>query len=252
MCLAVVALDAHPRYSIVVAANRDEYHARPTHPAEVWPDGLIAGRDLQAGGTWLGASRNGRFALLTNIRDPARHDPAAPSRGALVPMVLRDPRPPLEALDEARRAGSRHNGFNLIAGDAGQAGWTSNRSSETRRLAPGVHGLSNATLDANWPKVTRTRRAVERWAADGDERIGALFETLADRTLAADAELPATGVSLEWERMLSAAFILSERYGTRSSTVLTLDRGGEAVFVERSFDAQGRMTGEKSHRFRID
>ena len=251
MCLAVVALDSHHRYALVVAANRDEFHARPTAPAAWWDDTLLAGRDLEAGGTWLGVTRSGRFALLTNVREPHRIDRNAPSRGALVPDVLRDAAPVHEALDCARARGARHNGFNLVAGSADTAAWTSNRAERVVALPPGVHGLSNALLDAPWPKVMRTEAAVATWLESGRDDPEPLFAALADRTTAPDAELPSTGVPLEWERLLSAPFIVSEKYGTRSSTVVTVDRDGHVRFVERSFDPSGRRCGEVVHRFDV-
>jgi uncharacterized protein with NRDE domain len=251
MCLAVLALDAHPRYRVVVAANRDEYHARPTAAASWWPEGVLAGRDLAAGGTWLGVTRTGRYALLTNVRDPSRHDPSAPSRGSLVPQLLASDAPVLAALDAVRRAGARQNGFNLLAGDAESAGWTSNRAADVRTLSAGVYGLSNATLDSDWPKVRRTKAAVAQWIAAGEDAPEPLLEALGDRTLASDDALPRTGVALEWERLLSAPFIVDARYGTRSSTVLTVDRAGEVRFVERSFDARGEASGEVRERFAL-
>jgi uncharacterized protein with NRDE domain len=251
MCLALLALDAHPRYSVVIAANRDEYHDRPTAPAAWWDDGWLAGRDLRAGGTWLGVTRQGRFALLTNVRDPARNDPDAPSRGSLVPAVLGDTAGIARALDRVRIAGARHNGFNLLAGTPAGAAWTSNRLPDVKTLQRGIYGLSNALLDSRWPKLVRTKAALADWLARGEADPEPVFTALADRTLAADTDLPSTGVTLEWERRLSAPFIVSDAYGTRSSTVLTIDRDGDARFVERSFDAAGMRTGQVEHRFRI-
>lgn len=251
MCLAVIALDAHPRYALVVAANRDEYHARPAAAAAWWDATLLAGRDLAAGGTWLGMTRAGRFALLTNVREPHRIDRSAPSRGALVPAVLMDPSPVPGALATARERGARHNGFNLIAGSTHAAAWTSNRAERVVELAPGVHGLSNALLDAPWPKVVRTEAAVSAWLAAERDDPEPLFDALADRAMAPDAALPSTGVTLEWERLLSAPFIVSADYGTRSSTVVTIDRAGHVSFVERSFDPSGRRCGEVVHRFDV-
>ncbi len=252
MCLAVLAFDAHPHFAVAIVANRDEYHARPCEPAHWWNEGWLAGRDLKAGGTWLGVNRDGRYALLTNVREPSRNNPAAPSRGSLVPEVLATPGPVAAALESARIGGARHNGFNLLAGTPGEAAWTSNRAAGVRALVPGLYGLSNAQLDVPWPKLERTRAALARWIGDGDEDVTALFTALADRALAPDAELPSTGVPLDWERRLSAPFILSEAYGTRSSTVLTIDRRGEVRLVERSFDADGNATGEVEHRFRLE
>lgn len=251
MCLALVALGAHERYALVVAANRDEFHARATAPANWWDEGWLAGRDLAAGGTWLGVTRGGRWALITNVREPARHDPSAPSRGALVTGLLADSAPVPEGLGRILGAATRHNGFNLVAGTARDAHWGSNRAEGTRALAPGVHGVSNATLDTPWPKVTRTRAAVAAWCARNDPDVEALFDLLADRTLALDDELPATGIPLERERLLSAPFIVGLDYGTRCSTVLAIRRDGEARFVERSFDPAGRSTVVIDERFRV-
>lgn len=254
MCLAVVAIDAHPRYALVVAANRDEYHARPTDPAHWWPDrpprDLFAGRDREAGGTWLGVTRRARWAFVTNVREPGRRDAAAPSRGALVVRVLTDPRDATTALTDAH-ADSRYNGYNLIAGDLANAAWISNRAPALRALVPGVHGVSNAQLDTPWPKLERVKSGMTAWARQGRDEFAPLFDLLADRALAPDAALPATGVPLEWERRLSAPFIVSEGYGTRSSTVLAIERDGDVMMHERTFDAAGIATGEVVERFAI-
>ena len=251
MCLALLALDAHPLYSVVVAANRDEHHARPTAPAAWWDEGWLAGRDLRAGGTWLGVTRAGRFAFLTNVRDPASNNTAAPSRGSLVPSILSDTSDVATSLERVRSAGACHNGFNLLAGTPSGAAWTSNRSPDVTVLERGTYGLSNALLDSLWPKLVRTKAALAEWLARGETDPEPLFTALADRTLAVDADLPATGVTLEWDRRLSAPFIVSDGYGTRSSTILTIDRDGDTRFVERSFDAGGLRTGQVDHRFRI-
>lgn len=255
MCLVVVALDAHPHYALVVAANRDEFHARDSlaaHWGEAPPfAGILAGRDLTAGGTWLGVRRDGRWALVTNVRRGGRHDPNAPSRGGLVPAILNDASPPQTALAGLMRDAARYNGFNVLAGTIGFATWASNRAPEAQALSPGVHGLSNALLDTPWPKLTRTRDAVGAWAARGGTDLSALFEVLADRTQAPDDALPATGVSIERERLLSAPFIVSDDYGTRCATVLAVTRSGEARFVERTFDVRGEVRGEAAFDFEI-
>jgi uncharacterized protein with NRDE domain len=255
MCLAIVALNAHPRYALVVAANRDEFHARPASPAQWWTDDrqttLLAGRDLEAGGTWLGVTRSGRWAFVTNVREGGRHDPAAPSRGALVPRVLRDTSDPQTALASAIADAAHYNGFNLMAGDGASACWASNRGEQGCLIASGVHGLSNARLDTPWPKLARTQAGVAGWAQQGRDDIELLFALLADRARARDDELPETGVSLEWERVLSAPFITGERYGTRCSTVLLISREGEARFVEQSFDARGEPAGRVDTTFTL-
>jgi len=254
MCLALLALHAHPRYAVVIAANRDEFHARPGEAAGWWEDGWLAGRDLGAGGTWLGVTRAGRWALLTNVREPARNDPQAPSRGALVTGFLAGSGAPGETLRAVVAAGHRHNGFNMLAGDVTGAYWGSNRGEASRPLVPGIYGLSNDLLDTPWPKVLRTKAALAAWcAADGlrEGGIAPLFGILGDAARAADADLPATGIPLDTERLLSAPFIVSDSYGTRCSTVLTIGYDAAVRFVERSFDPAGRANGEVEYRFRM-
>lgn len=234
MCLILFAWQAHARYPLVVAANRDEFYARPAARLAEWSDqpGLYAGRDLQAGGTWLGMTRDGRFAALTNYRDPQRVRTERPSRGALVSDFLRAQLRPAEYCAElAVRAGD-YNGFNLLVGDRDELWCFSNFGDGAMPVKPGIHGLSNHLLDTPWPKVQRGRaRFTELLAADEpDER--ALFALLGERRVAADAELPATGVSLEWERALSPLFITMPEYGTRCSTVLLRDRGGDSRLIE--------------------
>jgi len=254
MCLVVAALRAHPRYALVLAANRDEYHARPAVAAAWGIDdefrGILAGRDLAAGGTWLGVRRDGRFALVTNVRDGKAQDPAAPSRGALVPHLLASPLD--EALAAIAQDGARYNGFNVLAGDASSLRWMSNRGAAPRRIDAGVHGLSNALLDVPWPKVVRTRERMRQWIAAGETDVEPLFAALADRARPPDAELPQTGVALEWERILSSPFIVTERYGTRCSTIFTIDTAGRAEFRERSFAPDGAVTGEVVESFALD
>jgi uncharacterized protein with NRDE domain len=247
MCLAVVALDAHPRYAVVVAANRDEFHARPTLPA-TWGTAppfvnIVAGRDLKAGGTWFGVHRDGRWALVTNVREPSAPDARAHSRGELVPRILNAAASPAAALDHVLATRDQYNGFNLLCGNATELAWASNRSPAAIKVARGIHGLSNAALDTPWPKVVQLRDALAAWTRAGADEFEPLFAALADRTLAQDHVLPATGVTLERERQLSAAFIVGERYGTRCSTVYALDRDGHARFHERSFDPDGCVTG---------
>jgi uncharacterized protein with NRDE domain len=256
MCLALVAVGAHPHYPLVIAANRDEFHARPALPAH-WGcappfAGILAGRDVTAGGTWLGIRRDGRWALLTNVREGGRNDARAPSRGGIVPALLNRGDPLDTALGGLAAAdGARYNGFNVLAGDARGAAWTSNRCAATAALALGVHGVSNALLDTPWPKLTRTKAALAAWCAKGEPDVAPLFAALADRARAPDHALPDTGVAHEWEQLLSAPFIVSDRYGTRCSTVIAIDRDGVARFVERSFDQHGNPAGEAAFDFAI-
>ncbi len=240
MCLIAFAWRADADFPLVVAGNRDEFFARPTTSA-AWSadDRVLAGRDLRSGGTWMGVTRDGRFAALTNHRDPAAFRSDAPSRGELVDRVLRA-RHPGGTLDDIAHDGARFNGFNLIVAQWGDADAMTVVShpgaSTTGSIGAGIHGLSNARLDTPWPKVTalqqRLRSALASTRAR-DDLIARLFDALADPRIAADAELPHTGVPHAFERALSAAFIRTPGYGTRSSTVLVVERDGRATFVER-------------------
>jgi uncharacterized protein with NRDE domain len=256
MCLILLAWEKHPRWRLVAAANRDEFHARPTAPADWWPQApdILAGRDLQAGGTWLGVTRSGRFAAVTNIREPNPQNPAAPSRGHLVGNFLLSRAPSLGYLAGLMPIAPAFNGFNLLVMDGTSLAWLSNRDPGMNPLSPGVYGVSNALLNTPWPKVVRgkddLRAALE--LEDDDALEAALFESLARRDPAPDAELPDTGVGAERERTLSSAFIVTPEYGTRSSTVLLLGRDGEVRLTERTttLPAADGFT-EVRHRFRI-
>ena len=250
MCLVAFAIDAHPRYALVIAANRDEFHDRPARTAHWWPEGWLAGRDLEAGGTWFGVRRDGRYALVTNVREPGRRDALAASRGSLVTDAL-EAASLADHIRALASSGGKYNGYNLVAGDTRGARWQSNRHDAAQPLGRGVSALSNAALGTPWPKVLRLRAAMDAWTTAGEDAPDALFDALADRALVPDAGLPSTGVPLDWERMLSAPFIVSERYGTRCSTVLVVGRDREARFVERSFDAAGRLSGTVDERFAL-
>ncbi|HOB45472.1 MAG TPA: NRDE family protein [Zoogloea sp.] len=253
MCLILVAWRAHPDYPLVVAANRDEFFARPAAEAGWWQDcpSVFAGRDLEAGGTWLGLGRDGRFAGLTNFRDPQRNRDGTPSRGALVADFLRGRESTAEALARLQFEGPRYNAFNLLVSDGDSLGIYESASGSARLLEPGLHALSNHLLDTPWPKVTagksRLARALRALPDDTP-----LCELLRDDRPAPDAELPRTGVSLAWERMLSSAFIRAPGYGTRCSTVVTRDRHGWTHVTESSWDAVGVETGRVVERFQVD
>ena len=250
MCLIVLAWQVHPDYPLVVAANRDEFFARPAAPASFWTDqpDVLAGRDLDAGGSWLGVTRRGRFAALTNYREGSQPRPEAPSRGALVADFLcgkDDPQGYLEALAER---GGQYNGFNLFVGDGQHLGYYSNRGAGWRALEPGIYGLSNHLIDTPWPKLAAAKTAFTAALAQLPTTT-AFFELLADRELVADAHLPETGVTIEWERILSAVFVASPAYGTRASTLLTLARSGQVTLTERSFGADAQALGEVCETF---
>lgn len=247
MCLVVVAWQTHPDYPLVLAANRDEFYTRSTRPAAWWGQSvaLLAGRDEEAGGTWLGITRAGRIALLTNVRAPSERNPHAPSRGLIAVEALQTAQPSSRWLaTQAQRLGG-YNGFNLLVADPSIGGrrapqlvyYTNRRSHGPRALAPGIYGLSNAFLDTPWPKVTR---AVGRFACTLASRVDldALMSMMGDRQPVRDEELPSTGVPLEWERVLAPIQIRAHGYGTRSTTVVTVRRDGVVNFLERSFEPE--------------
>lgn len=249
MCLVLVAWRAHPDYPLVVAANRDEFFARPTAPVAFWPDGdILAGRDLKDGGTWMGVTRSGRFAALTNYRNPTRHREGRASRGQLVTDFLAAATPPAEWLTDIAAQAADYNDFNLLASDDGSLASLSSVSGEVRILEPGIYGLSNHLLDTPWPKVAAAKSALSAaLAALPDD--GPLFDLLRDDSIHPDSDLPRTGISLEWERLLSAAFVSAPGYGTRSSTVLLLGVSRGLTFDEQSWLEGGKPGGRV--RFRL-
>jgi len=254
MCLILVAWRSHPHYPLVVAANRDEFFARRTASADFWVDHpqVLAGRDLDGGGTWMGITRTGRFAALTNYRDPSSQRQDAPSRGALVADFLRGNDGIDAYLARILPRASAYNGFNLLLGDAigknRRLAWYSNVAGQPTDLAPGVYGVSNHLLDSPWPKVGAGKTALAG-ALGALPDAEPLFELLRDDGVHPDAALPRTGVSLEWERLLSSAFVRAPGYGTRSSTVLTVDADGRANFDEQTWLEEGRP-GPRAH-FRL-
>jgi uncharacterized protein with NRDE domain len=247
MCLIVFAYRCHPRYRLVVAANRDEFYRRPTAPAAFWPEcpQVLAGRDLEQGGTWLGVTRGGRIAALTNYRDPAANRADARSRGALVRDYLGGGVGPAAFAEQAAAAGRDYNGFNLLAGDGESLRYCSNRDGAAYEVPPGVHGLSNHLLDTPWPKVARAKTALAACLEGREETLAArLFALLADAVPAADEDLPDTGVGLAWERTLSPIFIASPDYGTRSSTVVLAGYDGRVWFIERTWPEGSELVYE--------
>jgi uncharacterized protein with NRDE domain len=253
MCLILLAWRAHSNYPVVLAANRDEYHARPSAAATWWPGpaGILAGRDLKQGGTWLGVTRAGRFAALTNYRGPAAPRPDAPSRGGLVSEALESSQDIFETLVHLRRIAPHYNPFNMMWSDGQRLGIFESTRGEGRELGPGIYGLSNHLLDTPWPKVQNAKsRLAEALAGSGDE--SALLHLLRDDEPAPDSDLPSTGIAVEWERLLSSAFVRAIDYGTRSSTVLRIDAEGHARFDEWSWDREGRESGRLSYRFEIE
>ena len=251
MCLIFVAWRAVPDYPLVVAANRDEFFARPTAVAGFWPEApqVLAGRDLEAGGTWMGVTRGGRFAALTNYRDPAQMRAGLPSRGALVSGFLDSEGAAEDYLQQIAAVGQKCNGYNLLLGDGKELWWSSNVGGVSRKLAPGIYGVSNHLLDTPWPKVGAGKTALSRVLDDLPGEQG-LFDLLRDDSIHADEHLPQTGVPLEWERLLSAAFVKSPAYGTRSSTVLVMQRDGSMSFDEQTWLPGAEPGPRRRYRFR--
>lgn len=262
MCLIVFAWQRHPEFPFVFAGNRDEFFARATKSAHWWGTRrqILAGRDLQAGGTWCGVTSTGRFAALTNFRGPNEKKSDAPSRGHLVSDFLEGAAEPVAYLRAMKDSKRLYNGFNLLLGEhllgPGEPTlWIdSNRDPKTPLLLePGIYGVSNARLDTPWPKVeiAKARLTSALDAMSPEHLVANLFELLADSTRAPDSKLPKTGVSLALERDLSAAFVRLDGYGTRASTVMVLDRGGRLRFIERSFGEAGQ-TGELQYEVRSE
>lgn len=246
MCLILLAWRVHPDFPLAVCANRDEFYARPTAKADFWSDApqVLAGRDLEAGGTWLGLTQSGRFAAVTNYRDPGAPD-GYRSRGDLTReflMGMASPEAFLQALEP-----SAYGGFNLFLGDGERLFYYSNREGRIRELAPGIYGLSNHLLDTPWPKLTKAKAHFAKALPLLPDPVP-LLELLADETRWPDEHLPDTGVPLEWERLLSAIFVKSPNYGTRASTVLLRGQDGRGQLWERSFDAHGPI-GEVERAF---
>jgi len=280
MCLLVIAWQVHPRYRLVVAANRDEFHERPTEPMARWPapDEIIAGRDLRAGGTWLGIDRRRRFGIVTNFRELQRPAPGAPSRGNLIPDYLRNAAPVTQYIQNLEPVADQYSGFNLLLTDhaepadradpghrahvghhhapsghhadsaSGDSLWyVSNRAPQfAQSLPPGIYGLSNELLDTPWPKLQRVRKRFDTLIDQpGNISEEALFAILADPTQAGvDDALPATGLSHEWEQLLSSPFISNQDYGTRCSTVLLQGNAGTVSLIERRFGPRGVLLGD--------
>jgi len=246
MCLVAFAWNVHPRWRLVLAGNRDEFHARPASPLATWPgSGLVAGRDLKSGGTWVGLGPRGRVAVITNVRDGLSPTFVGPSRGALPVDFLIGNAPALVHAATLATVSGDYAPFNLVLADAEGCAYVGNHpASGAHAVAPGVHGLSNGAFDAPWPKTRRLRTALQAWLAAGDEDPAPLWRALADERHAPDAELPDTGVGRDLERRLSPAFIRGRDYGTRASTLILVGHDGHARIHERRFGPDGVFEGE--------
>ena len=253
MCLIFISLNQHPSYKLIVAGNRDEFYNRPTQPAAYWPDcdKVLAGRDLEGGGTWLGVTTSGRISMLTNYRDPGNIDPAAPTRGRLVADYLEGTTPADNYLHGLNGNGIRYNGFNLLAGTADELFYYSNYQGAVQRLDTGFYGISNKFLETPWPKVVKGKQkigpAFSRASIDPEEIFALLYD---DVTAPAD-QLPDTGLPPEREMALSSMFIKTGNYGSRCSTVIAVDRDDNWLFSERTYDTSDFSHTVRTYRFSV-
>ncbi|OGA53998.1 MAG: hypothetical protein A3G25_09670 [Betaproteobacteria bacterium RIFCSPLOWO2_12_FULL_63_13] len=252
MCLVLFSWRAHPEHVLVVAANRDEFHHRPSCAAAFWNDSpdVLAGRDLTALGTWLGVSRSGRFAAITNYRNPAERMATAPSRGHLVADFLSASKSPHDYFSGIAPHAGQYNGFSMLAADFDSIAFFSNRQGAIAEIEPGVHGLSNHLLDTPWPKVIEGKARLEV-LLQGKFDPQAYLELLGDTEPAYEAILPDTGVGIEFERRFSSIRIVAGDYGTRCSSVLRIGLDGKADFWERSYDREGNPGGTVHFSFAI-
>ena len=255
MCLILFSYKSHPKYRLVAAANRDEFYNRPTQPLSFWNQntGILAGRDLECNGTWLGVTTTGRFAAITNFRErePDRKNIDAPSRGLLVSEFLSGTLDPDRYLSEVHKSAYLYNGFNLLIGDRSALFYYSNRGDGIVELNPGTYGLSNHLMNTPWPKVEKSRGVFQEVLKESELTTDSekLLEILNDRIPPPDHMLPDTGVGIEWERILSPVFITSDNYGTRSSSVIWMEYSGKVTILERSYDP--KKEGETGSETRI-
>ncbi|MDD2734107.1 MAG: NRDE family protein [Desulfuromonadaceae bacterium] len=252
MCLIVFAYKCHPDYQMILGANRDEFRDRPTESAGFWLSApyLVAGRDMQAGGTWMGLTTTGKFAAITNYRDPRKQAKDQPSRGKLVSDYLQGASlTPEEYQATLNRDGQKYDGFNFLYGTLDKLYYFTNRGGSSGPVSFGIHGLSNHLLDSHWPKVTIAKSRMETIVQNGNVDSEQIFAALSDPVPFADNLLPDTGVGLERERMLSPLYIENKEYGTRSSTVILVDRKGYTTFIERVFDHSSGTSSTQNFNF---
>lgn len=252
MCLITFAWRVNAQTPLLLAANRDEFHARPTAAADWWKESpeIFGGRDLTQGGGWLTVSRRNRFAAVTNVRRMIPPNPSAPSRGGLVAEFVRSAQSTHQFAEELSKRSHDYSGFNLLLYDGSDLLHVTNQPDfSSRVVAPGIHGLSNASLDTPWPKLTRVTTGLSNWLQQESADSAELFQLLNDPLPAIDTELPDTGIGLELERLLSSPFILSPHYGTRCSTVASFSAAGPQTFIERRYAPDGSIVGETQQSF---
>ena len=246
MCILFIALEQHPKYPLIVCANRDEFHHRPTEQAHFWmPDNeILAGKDLQAGGSWLGINRQGDFAALTNFRHPQAQQDEMRSRGELIINALKHQSPITTAW--LKEHSQNYNPFNLVFGRKDALYCYKSTDKTVISLTPGFHAISNGDLDDIWPKMARGTQALEKVISESDEPdIEALLSIMKDETRAQESELPQTGIGIEWERLLSSIYIRHSEYGTRSTSIMMQDNLGHSRFIEVRYDGKGRNLGQQ-------
>jgi uncharacterized protein with NRDE domain len=255
MCILFIAVNQHPLYPLIIAANRDEFHARPTQAAHFWEsdNNILAGKDLTAGGTWMGINTKGFIAALTNIRAPGKERENAITRGELVTNFINKNNKQNDYLQTLRSTHDHYNGYNLLFGNIDQLQVYNSFEDTAYELEDGVYGLSNASLNSPWPKLDMGRSALANYCSHADILSHEhLFELLGNNLPAKDEELPDTGIPLELEKKLSSIFIISPEYGTRSSTVLLVDKNKKVYWEERTFSNTGDLTNTVVHSFELD
>jgi uncharacterized protein with NRDE domain len=254
MCILFIAVKQHSSYPLIIAANRDEFYERPTQASHFWPEHstMLAGRDLRAGGTWMGITTNGDIAALTNIRAPGKERAGAISRGELVTNFLLSSNKQNEYLSTLQKTHLNYNGYNLLFGNITQLQVYNSFDNTAFDLQKGVYGLSNASLDSPWPKLDMGKSALAHYCQQADNlNFEHLFELLGNNVPAKEEDLPDTGIPLELEKKLSSIFIQSPTYGTRSSTVLLIDKQQNVYWEERTFSESGVYTNKAIHKFSI-
>ena len=260
MCILFIANKLRDDYPLIIAANRDEFYARPTAPSSFWKSHpqLLAGQDLEANGTWMGVTRNGNIAALTNVRDPHNINKNAVSRGELVANWLKQDPADIKGVAQAQylatleKTRHQYNGYNLLFGDTKALKVYNNVNNSTHAIDTGVYGLSNADIVTAWPKVTQGVTALNDYVANKstiDKED--LFDILRHDNKADDALLPDTGIGYEWEKALSSIFIQTEKYGTRTSTLLLVDKKNTLTWKERRFSDRGETLETRAFSFSI-
>lgn len=255
MCIVNFHFQNHSKYKLIVVANRDEFYERPTKPAHYWEDEpyILAGRDLQQMGTWLGISKEGRFAAITNYRDPSLPETGRYSRGEIIRNFLTKDIEPESFVKKLKKDRENYGGYNVILGDVNALYHYNNILDESKDFNAGTHSLSNHSLDTPWPKVLKAKTKLNEYVQTNQENVNidTLFNLVADRSMAKDEELPHTGVGLQMERVLSPIFVKIPNYGTRSSTVVLVDKQNHVTFVERTFQ-EGEFQFDKKYEFKIN